>query len=93
LEPRLERFIIGVPPQERHGDVAVAVDEPRRHERVRGVERFVGVAREIGADLEDFATFLIDQYVGSRHRQIGTEDLPAGNRKRRHWCRVLVGRP
>jgi len=61
--------------------VAVAVDEPRRHERVRGVERFVGVAREIGADLEDFATFLIDQYVGSRHRQIGTEDLPAGNRQ------------
>jgi hypothetical protein len=81
-EPRVERLVVGVPPEERHRGVGVCVDEAGNDDRVGGVERLLGRADEVGVDVEHRAGLAVDEDVPFGDGPVGAEDEAAGDTER-----------
>jgi hypothetical protein len=84
LEPRVQRFVVGVAPQERHRDVGVGVHEAGDDEAAARVQfgLTVEVARVV--DGGDVAAVLLNEYVRAFDCHVRPEDLPAGDEEFAH---------
>jgi hypothetical protein len=81
----IEGFVVGVPPQEGHRDVAVGVDQSRDHEPVSGVQPVVASGQFLGvADTDDLARFSVDEHVHPCDAPVRQEDASAVDPKGRH---------